>query len=175
MQHVSSKSIDLSDVMFLFFTRKKSEAILRTLKIMILGEHKQAVDVTGQLALPEQILNDLQGAFVVTRGFERNLILYPGLQWRELAGRLMAKPISNHTVRILRRRLFSGAVELSANKDGRVVLPATLREFAGIQGEVVLAGMYDHVELWSVERWSQILESAVEADMTSEQWDDLAL
>jgi MraZ protein len=142
---------------------------------MILGEYRHAVDVTGHLTLPEQVLSELEGAFVVTRGFEGNLILYPRLQWRDLAGRLVAKPISDQTVRTLRRRLFSGAIELSPDRDGRIVLPAYLREFAGIQGEVVLAGMYDHVELWSVERWLQILESAVEADMTGEQWDDLGL
>ena len=141
---------------------------------MLLGEHRQAINGMGQVALPEQVLSELVGAFVVTRGFERNLILFPEQEWRELAGRLMSKPISDHDVRTLRRRLFSDAVEVTVDADGRIKLPPSLREFAGINGEVILVGMYDHVELWSVEQWSQILES-VEASSVSEQWDELGV
>ena len=139
---------------------------------MILGEHRVAVDRHGWLALPEEIYSQLKGDLVVARGFERNLILFPEQEWRELAGKLMAKPISNFDVRTFRRRLFSSAMELSPDKNGRIQLPSSLREFAGINGEMVLTGMYDHVEFWSVDKWSQILVS-VEADSAGEHWDGL--
>ena len=128
----------------------------------------------GQLVLPEQVLSELDGALVVTRGFERNLILFPDQEWRELAGKLMAKPISDHEVRAMRRRLFSDAVEISADANGRIILPPSLREFAGINGQVILTGMFNYVELWSVEQWAQVLES-VEECSNGEQWDKLGI
>lgn len=139
---------------------------------MLLGEHKQAVDGMGQLALPRQILSELEGSLVVTRGFDRNLILFTDQEWRKLADKLAAKPISNQDVRILRRRLFSNAVELTPNEDGRIILPSSLRKFAGINGQVILTGMYNHVELWSEAYWTQVLES-IEADSTGDQWNQL--
>jgi MraZ protein len=141
---------------------------------MILGEHRLAIDRLGWLALPEQIRSELKGDLIVTRGFDRNLILYPDLGWRALAGKLMAKPISNLDVRTFRRRLFGSAMQLAPDKNGRIQLPSSLREFAGINGELILTGMYDHVELWSVEEWSQILNS-VQADSAGEHWDSLGI
>jgi MraZ protein len=142
---------------------------------MLLGEYRQAMDSMGQVVLPNQVLSELRGTLVVARGFERNLILYSEQQWRDLAAKLMGKPISDHAVRTLRRRLFSDAAELSVNGDGLITLPASLRKFAGIQNEVILTGMYDHLELWSVQEWSQILQTVVEQDPNGEQWDGLGL
>ena len=139
---------------------------------MLLGEHRQAVDTRGQLALPQQVLSELEGPLVITRGFERNLILFPNQQWRELADKLLDKPISNQDVRILRRRLFSDAIEVTPDKDGRITLPLSLRKFAGINGQVILTGMYNHVELWSEESWTQVLES-IEADGSGDQWNQI--
>ena len=124
--------------------------------------------------IPEQVLAELEGDLVVTRGFEQNLILFPAHAWRELAGKLLARPISNREVRALRRRLFSAAVEVSPDKNGRVILPASLREFAGINGELVLAGMGDYAELWSVEEWLPLLESVTE-NSNSERWNDIGI
>jgi MraZ protein len=141
---------------------------------MILGEHRLAIDPLGWLALPEQIHSELKGDLIVTRGFDHNLILYPDLEWRALAGKLMAKPISNFDVRTFRRRLFGSAMKLSPDENGRIQLPSSLRQFAGINGELVLTGMYDHVELWSVQHWSQVLDS-VEADSAGVHWDGLGI
>lgn len=124
----------------------------------------------GQLALPQQVLAELEGSLVITRGFERNLILFSNQQWRKLVDKLLDKPISNQDVRTLRRRLFSDALELTPDEDGRITLPSSLRKFAGINGQVVLTGMYNHVELWSVENWSQVLTS-IEADFPGDHWD----
>ena len=90
---------------------------------MILGEHRQAINGMAQKVLPDRVLSQLDGALVVTRGFERNLILFPDQEWRELAGKLLAKPISDQDVRTLRRRLFSDAVEVTADANGRIILP----------------------------------------------------
>lgn len=141
---------------------------------MLLGEHKRAINSRGQLVLPEQVLIELNGDLVVTRGFERNLLLFREQEWRELAGKLLAEPISSREVRNLRRRFFSAAEIVSPDANGRVNLPASLREFAGINGDLILAGMYDYIELWSVEQWLPVKEM-VEANSDGGRWDSLGV
>lgn len=141
---------------------------------MLLGEHKQAVNSRGQLVLPEQVLTELEGDLVVTRGFERNLLLFREQDWRELAGKLLAEPISSYEVRTLRRRFFSAAEIVSPDANGRVILPATLRDFAGINGQIILAGMYDYIELWSIEQWLPVKET-VEDNSDGRRWDSIGV
>lgn len=141
---------------------------------MLLGEHRQAINSNGQLVIPEKVLTELDGDLVVTRGFERNLLLFREREWRELAEKLLAEPISNREVRDLRRRFFSAAEVMLPDANGRVTLPASLRAFAGINGEVILAGMFDYFELWSVEQWFPLKES-VEANSDGGRWDQIGV
>jgi MraZ protein len=121
--------------------------------VMLLGEYRQSISSSGRFELPEQVLAGIEGGLVIARGFDQNLILFPAAEWRKLAQSLLGKPISDHNVRTLRRRLFSAAEIVIPDENGRITLPQALRSFAGINGEVILSGMYNHVELWSAERW----------------------
>lgn len=141
---------------------------------MLLGEHRKAINSKGQIVIPEQVLRELDGDLVITRGFDRNLLLFPKKEWRILAEKLLAEPISNRDMRTLRRRLFSGAEEISADSGGRIALPASLREFAGINGELILAGMFDYIEIWSTDQWQPALESA-EANVDDGRWDNIGI
>lgn len=141
---------------------------------MLLGEHRKAINSKGQIVIPEQVLRELDGDLVITRGFDRNLLLFPKKEWRILAEKLLAEPISNRDMRTLRRRLFSGAEEISADSGGRIALPASLREFAGINGELILAGMFDYIEIWSTDQWKPALESA-EANVDDGRWDNIGI
>lgn len=141
---------------------------------MFLGEHKQPVSESGRLQLPEQILSELEDGLVVARGFDNNLILFPEQEWQVLAGNLLKQPLTRHDVRSLRRRLFSAAEALVPDRNGRITLSAPLREFAGINGEVILAGMYGYVELWSPERWRSVRET-IESDSGAAAWDDIGI
>lgn len=141
---------------------------------MFLGEYRQAVNERGQLLVPEQVLSGLAGDLVLTRGFERNLVLFPDEEWRRIAEKLVGRPISNSEVRAFRRRLFSGAVQVKPDANGRIEIPSSLREFAGINGEVVVAGLFDHLELWSVDQWQSVVESATE-NSDSDRWDGIGI
>ena len=140
---------------------------------MLLGEYKQAVDRNGQTYLPNRVMGELDDDFVLTRGFEKNLLLYSLAEWRKLADKLLAKPISGHDIRALRRRLFSAAVKVTPEPNGRFVIPQSLLDYAGIDDEVVMAGLFDHLELWSIENWLPVLADA-EAD-GGDRWDELAI
>jgi MraZ protein len=116
----------------------------------------------------------LAAGLVVTRGLDNNLMIFPLNSWQELAERIISRPLSDGEMRAFRRRIFSGAADLEPDRQGRIILPPHLREFAGINGEVIVSGMYDHVEVWSVDSWTaerQSLDAANDAD----RWDDLGI
>lgn len=139
---------------------------------MLLGEYHQAIDEEGQLLLPQALLQQLGEVSFLTRGLDRALVLYAGEEWRALAGRIMERPISDAEVRRFRRRFFAGAVELRPHR-GRILVPSHLRAFAGLNGQVVVAGLYDHLELWSEEHWVGVLSAAEEE--SAERWQQLGI
>jgi MraZ protein len=140
---------------------------------MFLGEFTHTIDDKGRLTIPARFRGDLAAGLVVTRGFDRNLMIFPLAGWQEMAERIISRPLADESVRSFRRRVFSGAVDLTPDRQGRIVLPSYLREFAGIDGEVVVAGMYNYLEVWSVESWESVRETIEDSD--ADRWDDLGI
>jgi MraZ protein len=126
---------------------------------MFLGEYEHTVDDKGRMAIPAKFRAGLAEGLVVTRGFDQNLLLYPMAIWRELAARINALPMSQPATRNLRRLLFSGAADVELDKQGRILLPANLREYAGITADSVVTGMDSFIEIWSKDRWQAVIDS----------------
>jgi MraZ protein len=82
--------------------------------------------------------------------------------------------LGDEEVRTFRRRIFSGAVDLTPDKQGRIVVPPYLREFAAIDGEVIVAGMYNYIEVWSSDYWQQVKET-IENNSDNARWSDLGI
>jgi len=141
---------------------------------MFLGEYTHTIDDKGRLTIPSKFRGDMASGLVVTRGFDQNLMVFPLTGWQDLAERILSRPMTDESVRTFRRRVFSGAVDLLPDRQGRIVIPAYLREFAGIDGEVVVAGMYNYLEIWSVPYWQNLRET-VENSSDSARWDDLGI
>lgn len=141
---------------------------------MFLGEYNHSIDDKGRLTIPAKFRGELATGLVVTRGFDHNLMIFPLPGWQEMAEQIMQRPLSNEDVRLFRRRIFSGAVDLEPDRQGRIVLPAYLREFAGINGEVIVAGMFNYVEIWNADEWQKVRESAENSSDTA-RWDDLGI
>jgi MraZ protein len=141
---------------------------------MFLGEYNHSIDDKGRLTIPSKFRAELAAGLVVTRGFDQNLMMFPLQGWQELAEQILQRPLSNEDVRLFRRRVFSGAVDLEPDRQGRVILPAYLREFAGINGDVIVAGMYNYVEIWNAEAWQQVRQAA-ESNSDADRWDDLGV
>ena len=120
---------------------------------MFLGEYTHTVDDKGRVTIPARFRADLATGVVVTRGLDRNLTIYPLEEWRDLADKIMSKPMTDPSVRSFRRRLFAGAVDLELDRQGRILLPPYLREFADIDGEVVVVGNYNNIEIWNSAGW----------------------
>ena len=104
--------------------------------------------------MPARYRAHLADGVVVTRGFDSCLLVYPMGEWTPLAERVSALSISDPDVRSLRRLLFSDAVDLELDKQGRILVPAGLRDYAGLDREAVVTGMHTFIEIWSPELWS---------------------
>lgn len=121
---------------------------------MFLGSHHHNLDTKGRLAVPARFRDELADGLVLTRGFDACIALYPLRAWQTLAGRINELSIADADVRQFRRMVFAEAVDVQLDSQGRILIPAPLRAFAGIEREVVVIGVHSSVEIWSPGRWS---------------------
>lgn len=141
---------------------------------MFLGEYTHSIDGKGRLTIPARFRGLLAAGLVVTRGFDRNLMVFPIDGWKQLADRIGERPLSDEDMRAFRRRVFSGAVDLVPDRQGRILMPPFLRAFAGLNGEVVVAGMYNYLELWNKEAWRAV-RASIEEEGDAARWEDLGI
>lgn len=141
---------------------------------MFLGEYIHTIDNKGRLTIPARFRGELAAGLVVTRGFDQNLMIFPLDGWQDLAERILERPLGDADVRVFRRRVFSGAVDLTPDRQGRIVVPPYLRDFANITSEVVVAGMYNYIEVWDTEDWQTVRET-IENNNDVARWDALGI
>lgn len=127
---------------------------------MFLGEYKHSLDAKGRVSIPAKFRAELGHSAIVTKGLEGCLFLYPKSEWQIMAEKLSRLPVSSASARALSRMMLSGAMEVEIDKLGRALLPGYLREYAGIDGEAVVAGVYNRVEIWDKKAWSQYTKDA---------------
>ena len=120
---------------------------------MLLGEHEHALDEKNRLTLPSKLRAAFGDGVVVTRGLDGCLYAYPQPAWAQMADRIQALDPLSEDSRRMRRHFFSGAAHGELDKQGRLVIPASLLASAGITREVTVAGVYDHIEIWDRARW----------------------
>lgn len=127
---------------------------------MFIGEYHHAIDPKGRLAVPTKYHQAFSLGAVVTRGLDRCLFMYPMAAWQELAQRLAALPLSKSNTRSFSRFLLAGAMDVEIDKQGRILIPEYLRSFAGIQKSVVVAGLYNRLEIWDTDAWNRYRATA---------------
>lgn len=132
---------------------------------MFIGEYTLSIDEKGRLSIPVKFRSDLKGKAVVTRGLDSSLFLYPQAEWQKLAQKLSALPISKANTRAFSRLMLAGAMDCQLDKLGRIVVPDYLRSFAKIHKRVVIAGLYNRLEIWDEALWSKY-KHATEKDST---------
>ena len=120
---------------------------------MFMGEFEHAIDVKGRVAVPVRFRQDLGTTAIVTRGLDTCLFVYPEAEWRTLAERLAALPLAQANTRAFSRLMLAGAMEVSVDKQGRLMIPDYLRRYAHLQKKVVLTGLLTRVEIWDSETW----------------------
>lgn len=120
---------------------------------MFIGEYQHSMDEKGRLAVPTKFRADLSKGAIVTRGLDRCLFLYPIEEWEKVAEKLVKLPISQAKSRAFARLMLAGAMDVTLDRQGRVVLPEYLREYGNLNKKVVVAGLYDRLEIWDEEAW----------------------
>ena len=120
---------------------------------MFIGEYHHTLDDKGRMAVPIKFRAALADGAVVTRGLDRSLFLYPKSEWSKLAEKLAALPMSQADTRAFSRLMLAGAMEVDIDKTGRVNIPEYLREYAGLAKDVVVAGLYNRLEVWDEATW----------------------
>ncbi|MEK7618824.1 MAG: division/cell wall cluster transcriptional repressor MraZ [Patescibacteria group bacterium] len=122
---------------------------------MFIGEYQHSIDTKGRLALPGKFRVELEGGAVVTRGLDSCLFLYTADEWARLAQKISQMPINQSNTRAFSRLMLAGAMDVSLDKQGRIILPDYLRQYAGLKKKVVIAGLYSRLELWDQAVWEE--------------------
>lgn len=120
---------------------------------MFMGEYQHSIDEKGRLIIPAKFREDLGEKFILTRGLDNCLFVYPLAQWKVLEEKIKDLSTSHADARAFVRMFFSGAVEAELDKQGRVSVPVHLREHAKIERDVYVIGVSSKVEIWSAEQW----------------------
>lgn len=126
---------------------------------VFLGQYDRTVDDKGRLAIPGELRNGLGHGAVMTRSFDNCLCIYPAAKWEALAQAANDLQDLRPEARFRARALFSGAVPCDFDSQGRVALPAYLREYAGISGDVTIVGVGSRVEVWNRITWNQLSQT----------------
>lgn len=128
---------------------------------MFMGQYEHTIDTKGRTIIPVKYREELGETFVATRGLDGCLYLYPSDDWQEFVDKLKSLP-SNLNNRKIQRQFLSKAMEVSLDKQGRILIPAMLRELAGLEKDISFVGMMNHVEIWAKDRLEQenVSESA---------------
>ncbi|HHY13262.1 MAG TPA: division/cell wall cluster transcriptional repressor MraZ [Thermoanaerobacterales bacterium] len=127
---------------------------------MFMGEYNHTVDSKGRLIMPAKFREALNSKFVITKGLDHCLFVYPMDEWEIIERKLKSLPFTQKDARAFVRFFFSGALETVIDKQGRILIPPNLRDFAMIRKEVVIIGVSTRIEIWSQEEWESYRNDA---------------
>lgn len=123
---------------------------------LFLGEYDHALDDRGRLTIPRKIRQELAtDEVIVSRGFDACIFGFDKESWEREASKQLEAPVTDEKARQVRRYMFAGAEKVEADKLGRILLPALLKEYAGITANVVVVGAGDHFEIWDKTKWAE--------------------
>jgi len=123
-----------------------------------MGEYLHTIDPKGRLILPAKFRDELGELFIVTKGLDNCLFVYAKEEWAILEGKLKQLPLAKPEARAFVRFFFGGAAEVECDKQGRVLLPTNLRDYAQVEKDVVILGVSNRVEIWSKSVWDSYNE-----------------
>lgn len=135
---------------------------------MFIGEYRHSLDNKGRIIVPARFRDELNGSFIITRGLDTCLFGFTMEEWSNQGNKIATLPLTQGDARAFSRLFFSGAAECEMDKQGRVLLPSNLREYAKIDKDVVVIGVSDRFEIWSQEVWDEYSQK------TSESYENIA-
>lgn len=130
---------------------------------MFMGEYQHSLDDKGRLIMPAKFREQLTAPFVISRGLDNCLFVYPEAEWHILEEKLKTLPMTSKDARAFVRFFFSGATECELDKSGRINLPQNLRDYAVLKKDVVVIGVSNRIELWSKDNWDSYLSKTADS------------
>lgn len=143
---------------------------------MFIGEFNHTVDTKGRINIPAKFREQLNETFFITKGLDECLFVFPENEWRVFEEKLKGLPLTNRNARAFVRLFFAGATECSFDKQGRITVPGTLREYAHLEKEVKVIGVGTRVEVWSNQTWDNYSDPEnISYDEIAEQMAELGI
>lgn len=142
---------------------------------MFIGEYQHGLDSKNRMIIPSKLREELGNKFIITKGLDGCLYVYPMKEWERLEEKLKLLPLTNKDARSFVRFFFSGACEVETDKQGRGLIPQNLLEYAGIEKEIVSIGVLTRIEIWSKQKWESYNESDIDFDSIAEKMSDLGI
>ncbi len=133
---------------------------------MLIGQYEHTIDSKKRLALPVKFRGELGDKLIITRGIENCLVVYTEKEWRVISEKLSNLPISQTEARSFARIMLAGAMEVSPDKLGRILLPDYLKNYAGFNKNVVICGLSNRLEIWDKKKWD-IYKNKAEKEVSS--------
>lgn len=126
--------------------------------VMFIGEYNHTIDKKGRVIIPSKFREKLEETFIMTKGLDNCLFVYPMEEWHILENKLKQLPLTRKDARAFVRFFFSGATECQLDKQGRILIPANLRKHAKLYKDTIIIGVSNRVEIWSQEEWTEYNE-----------------
>lgn len=142
---------------------------------MFIGEYQHAIDNKNRMIIPSKFREELGAKFVITKGLDGCLYAYTMEEWKIMEDKLKKLPLTSKDARAFVRFFFSGANEVEPDKQGRVLIPQNLLEYAAIEKEIVSIGVSTRIEIWSKARWDEYNNSDVNFDEIAEKMSELGI
>ncbi|MBM6859670.1 division/cell wall cluster transcriptional repressor MraZ [Clostridium saudiense] len=142
---------------------------------MFIGEYQHSLDSKNRIIVPSKLREGLGDKFIISKGLDGCLYAYPIDEWNKFEEKLKKLPLTNKDARAFVRFFVAGATEIETDKQGRGLIPANLREYAGIEKEIVTIGALNKVEIWSKEKWESYNESDIDFDSIADKMGDLGI
>lgn len=127
---------------------------------MFIGQYQHSIDEKGRLAFPAKFRKELSEGAVVTKGLDGCLFVFSRKKFIQMAENISRLPYTKSSARLYSRLILASACDLEFDKQGRVILPAFLRDYAKLKTEAIVGGLYDRVEIWSKKSWKDLSQIA---------------
>lgn len=141
---------------------------------MFIGEYQHNLDTKGRITMPSKFREELGNTFYITKGMDGCLFVFPEEEWIEMDKKIKGLRLSRKDARGIARLFYAGAIDVSLDKMGRVLLPGNLRQYASLEKEAIIIGVSSRVEIWDKDRWqSYNNDDDFNYDMLTESMADL--
>ena len=143
---------------------------------MLIGEYRHTIDTKKRLAIPSKLRRELGSRAVITRGLDNCLFIFPLSQWNKLVEKLSKLPLGQKDTRGFIRLMLAGAGEVKLDQLGRILIPDYLKQYAGLKKNIVIAGVYNRLEIWDEAKWNLFKQSTEkEVDNMAERLGELGV